>query len=314
MNMNTSKILLIEDNLQVNKIIVDALTESGHQVLAVDNLGDAEELLMVNAFQILIVDLKIKDTFVFGFLEKINQNMDIFRAEIIVITGYSNYELINKTIQLGVSHIFAKPFPMQALINKIDKILHPPVSRSGAFDSSIIKIFLEATIHIFHHLASLPLKAGKPFLRNSPSAINEFSAVIWLKSPQVQGMMSVNLDQEVLMKVIERMFGPQALDFIENEGFRDTCGELANQILGRAKQQFLKERGMTFEISVPKVIFGKDHIVDYPTSSPVLTIPFSYEKKKDIYVEFLLEVNENSEAVSPENLQVVVEEGGVMFF
>jgi len=312
--MKTSKILLIEDNLQVSGLISEALIECGHQVFAADNLEEAEEFLLINAFQILIVDLKIKDNFIFPFLEKINKNMEIARAELIVITGYSNYENITKTLQMGVSHIFAKPFPMSALINKVEKILHPPVSRSGAFDSSIIKIFLEATIHIFHHVASLPLKAGKPFLRNSASAINEFSAVIWLKSSQIQGIMTVNLDQEVLMKVIERMFGPQALEFIENEGFRDTCGELANQILGRAKQQFLKERGMSFEISVPKVIFGKDHIVDYPTSSPVLTIPFSYEKKKDIYVEFSLEVNENGETVSPETLQVVVEEGGVMFF
>lgn len=108
------------------------------------------------------------------------------------------------------------------------------------------------------------------------------------------------------------MLGPNAV--ADEAAISDMCGELCNQIMGRAKQQFLKKKSMTFAITVPTILAEQYHILDYKSSAPVLVIPFLFEKVAGIFVEFCLEINETPIAVEPEKLQVIVEEGELILF
>jgi CheY-specific phosphatase CheX len=103
-------------------------------------------------------------------------------------------------------------------------------------------------------------------------------------------------------------------DKFDEAALSDMCGELCNQIMGRAKQQFLKKKSMTFEITVPTVLSDPFHILDYKSVSPVLVIPFKLEKIEAIFLEFCLEINDNYDPVAPEKLQVMVEEGQFIQF
>ena len=157
--------------------------------------------------------------------------------------------------------------------------------------------------------------AGKPFLKSGNKSLAEVSAVIGLSSSQIKGSMSINLDRNILARFIFKLFG-NAVPADELH-ITDICGEICNQIMGRAKQQFLKKKNMGFEITVPTVLAEQNHILDYKSASPVLAIPFSFEKNEGIFVEFCLELNDQPTTQVQEessSTQVVVEEGEFILF
>ena len=52
--------------------------------------------------------------------------------------------------------------------------------------------------------------------------------------------MSINVTRKILASCLYKMLGPNAV--ADEAAISDMCGELCNQIMGRAKQQFLKRK------------------------------------------------------------------------
>jgi chemotaxis protein CheX len=308
------KILVVDDSHDVRHLLSEKLLASGHVVVACETASEALKELEANVFDLSIMDIQLPDM---SGLEVISKLLSIplnSKLPVIVISGLTSRENIVKALNLGVHSFLAKPFSFNVLSEKIENILNPYKSRQGAFDPVIIKIFLEATMHVFHSFASLPLTPGKPYLKSDKVAMNEISAVIGLASPAVKGSMAVNMDRDILVKVLQKLFGTNSGLVIDHDAIKDVCGEMANQILGRAKQQFLRETAMSFEITVPTVVVGKDHILNYKSTSSILVIPFKFDKQ-NIFVEFCLELNDRArEPFTRENLIVAVEEGELLLF
>jgi chemotaxis protein CheX len=67
----------------------------------------------------------------------------------------------------------------------------------------------------------------------------------------------------------------------------DMVGELTNMVTGGAKK-LLSEKGYRFDMAIPVVISGKDHIVLHKSKSPIVMIPFTTEVG-DFFVELCFE-------------------------
>ena len=59
-----------------------------------------------------------------------------------------------------------------------------------------------------------------------------------------------------------------------NDEVEDIVGELTNIVVGSAKIEFA-ELGYPYNISLPLLVSGKNHIIKHKHNSPVLVIPFS---------------------------------------
>lgn len=65
----------------------------------------------------------------------------------------------------------------------------------------------------------------------------------------------------------------------------DSIGELTNIVAGGAKT-VLAEEGLSFNISIPSVIVGKNHTITSKLDEPIIVIPFQLDKYR-----FVMEVS-----------------------
>jgi DNA-binding response OmpR family regulator len=113
------KILVLEDNERLCKLIASALVKEGYKV---DTFMDGEEALEVlaNGYQCYIVDINVPSLDGISILETIR----MYHTEVPVIIISSNHELekIQTSYEVGCDDYIKKPFFMYELIQKVKKL------------------------------------------------------------------------------------------------------------------------------------------------------------------------------------------------
>jgi chemotaxis protein CheX len=131
-----------------------------------------------------------------------------------------------------------------------------------------INPFLSATAHVFSKMLSCQLKRGTPYLKDRTQPTYEVSGIIGL-SGKALGTVVLSLAREVALRAAEHVLQ----DHFEsvNADVVDLIGELTNMIAGSAKAQ-LDQYEMN--LSLPSVITGKNHIVQFPSDVVPICVPF----------------------------------------
>jgi chemotaxis protein CheX len=131
-----------------------------------------------------------------------------------------------------------------------------------------INPFLVATISTFKTMLGCILTRGTPYVKNGSQPEHEVSGVIGL-SGKSQGTVVVGLGREAALKVAEVMLQERPPEI--NGDVVDAVGELANIIAGQAKAQL---EHLDLSVSLPSVITGKGHCIQFPTKVTPICIPF----------------------------------------
>jgi chemotaxis protein CheX len=131
-----------------------------------------------------------------------------------------------------------------------------------------INPFLVSTIAAFDTMLNCALTRGNPYIKNGSQPSHEVSGVIGL-SGKAQGTVVFGLDREMALKVAEVMLQERPPEI--NGDVVDAIGELANIIAGRAKSQL---EHLELSLSLPSVITGKSHSIQFPTKVTPICIPF----------------------------------------
>ena len=131
-----------------------------------------------------------------------------------------------------------------------------------------INPFLSSTIGVFQTMLQCPLTRGQPFLKGTAQPQYEVSGVIGL-SGTAKGTVVLSLCREAALMATEAMLGTRP-DSI-NADVRDAVGELANMIAGSAKAKLDQ---FALSVSLPSVITGKGHCIEFPRSVTPICIPF----------------------------------------
>lgn len=134
-----------------------------------------------------------------------------------------------------------------------------------------INPFLSSTISAFDTMLACVLTRGTPYIKNGSQPSHEVSGVIGL-SGRAQGTVVVGLGREAALKVAEILLQERPPEI--NGDVVDAVGELANIIAGRAKSQL---EHLDLSISLPSVITGKSHCIQFPTKVTPICIPFESE-------------------------------------
>ena len=131
-----------------------------------------------------------------------------------------------------------------------------------------INPFLTSTIGAFDTMLNCALKRGAPYIKDGSTPTHEVSGVIGL-SGRSQGTVVVGLGRETALKVAEEMLQERPPEI--NGDVVDAVGELANIIAGRAKSEL---EHLDLGVSLPSVITGKCHSIQFPTKVTPICIPF----------------------------------------
>jgi chemotaxis protein CheX len=131
-----------------------------------------------------------------------------------------------------------------------------------------INPFLVATITTFNTMLNCALTRGTPYVRDDQQPQHEVSGVIGL-SGKVQGTVVLGLGRRAALKATEVMRQERCPEI--NGDVVDAIGELANIIAGQAKAQL---EHLELSVSLPSVITGRGHRIQFPTKVTPICIPF----------------------------------------
>lgn len=119
------KILVVEDDEQLRELLSIFLSELNYQVQTTNNVPVAMELIKESAFDIVLTDKNIE-----GLDGNIEGGMDVLRyvrthhkpTEVIMMTGYATIETAIEALKLGAFDYIMKPFKLDDLKAKIERI------------------------------------------------------------------------------------------------------------------------------------------------------------------------------------------------
>ena len=115
------KVLLVEDDLQMQSLIVDYLKDYGFIVTAFDNPKDVLEDFKLNSdYSIIILDLMLP--FMDGF-DLFNKIKEIKNIPIIISTARGDIGNKIHGFELGADDYLAKPYEPRELVLRIESIL-----------------------------------------------------------------------------------------------------------------------------------------------------------------------------------------------
>jgi len=132
-----------------------------------------------------------------------------------------------------------------------------------------INPFLESAISVFGTMIECDLKRQPPFLKQGTQPQHEISGIIGLSGHAI-GTVVLGLDREVAIQATEVLLQERP-DTI-NDDVRDAIGELTNMIAGGAKA---KLEQLELSVSLPNILTGKNHCIEFPQGAPAICIPFA---------------------------------------
>ena len=89
-------------------------------------------------------------------------------------------------------------------------------------------------------------------------------------SGKAKGTVVLSVDREVAIQVAAALLQEQPAGL--NADVADAMGEMANMIAGQAKAQL---EHLAMSLSLPTVVTGKGHCIDFPRNAMRICIPFS---------------------------------------
>ena len=114
-------ILLVEDDIQFNRIVCSYLTDSGYSVVGCYSATEALEQLEKMSFDMIISDIMMRDVNGFEFAEQVRLvNKDV---PFLFLTARDDIQSKEKGYRMGIDDYIVKPVEMKELMFRIEAIL-----------------------------------------------------------------------------------------------------------------------------------------------------------------------------------------------
>ncbi|OJX38238.1 MAG: hypothetical protein BGO78_09485 [Chloroflexi bacterium 44-23] len=118
-----AKILIVEDDIEIAEMLSAYFTVQGYQVISVNWGEDCLRLCQNEAFDVIILDIRLPDIDGFEVTRRLKDNRKTQDIPIIFLTELRYREDRLKGLALGVEDYITKPFDFQELRLKIRNVL-----------------------------------------------------------------------------------------------------------------------------------------------------------------------------------------------
>ncbi len=133
-----AKILVIEDDVNMNEVLVTTLESSGHELESAYNGPQAIEMCKETPFDLIVSDVRLPGMDGVETLEQVRKVLP--RAKYIIITGYASTDTPVRAIRQRIDDYLFKPFSLKYLMDAVDKVLTTPAERKSKW-SLFQKVF-----------------------------------------------------------------------------------------------------------------------------------------------------------------------------
>lgn len=117
------KILVIEDNSNMQNMLAERLTVAGFQVICADNGRIGLEMVQSCQPDLVLSDIKMPEMDGYEFLKALRQTVDMATLPVILLTGEMVPISLSQSRQLGINDYLTKPVEVSLLIHVIKEQL-----------------------------------------------------------------------------------------------------------------------------------------------------------------------------------------------
>lgn len=150
-------------------------------------------------------------------------------------------------------------------------------------DVRYINPFVDSTINTIEMMMGLNPVPKPPYTKSDMITQGDISGIIGFAEKNITGSVVLSFPEDTALKLYAAMTGEDV--FRISRDVEDSIGELTNIVAGGAKT-VLAEEGLSFNISIPSVIVGKNHTITSKLDEPIIVIPFQLDKYR-----FVMEVS-----------------------
>ncbi|MDH4227415.1 MAG: response regulator [Deltaproteobacteria bacterium] len=115
------KIIVVDDDKYMRKLLATILQTEGYDVMTVDNGADAVRQIALDPPALLILDYMMPGTTGVDVMREVKRNHP--DVDIIVVTGHGNEKLAVEIMKLGASDYLQKPFRKKELLDSVHRVL-----------------------------------------------------------------------------------------------------------------------------------------------------------------------------------------------
>jgi DNA-binding response OmpR family regulator len=116
------KVLYAEDDIMMQKVVVQALIRLGYEVTTVDDGQEALDTIKAEEFDLIILDLFMPKKSGFEVVETMREEFHN-QTPVLIISRNHLDEAIQKAYTAGANDFIAKPFQPEEMIIKITRML-----------------------------------------------------------------------------------------------------------------------------------------------------------------------------------------------
>lgn len=116
------KILIVDDEQSILLSLSYILKVEGVEVLACNEIEQAEEALANSHFDLVIADIRMSGINGIEGLELLSYIKERFTTEVIIMTGFGTPEMETEAYRRGASHYFKKPIEIPTLLEAVAKL------------------------------------------------------------------------------------------------------------------------------------------------------------------------------------------------
>ncbi|WP_122893962.1 response regulator transcription factor [Arcobacter peruensis] len=206
------KILLLEDDVMLNRAITQYLQSTNHEVRTARDGTNCLRILDEEAFELLILDINVPDINGFEVLETLHGKNIIIPT--IFISALIDIEEISRAFELGCYDYLKKPFHLKELTLRINKISQSQIvpqqnkilSQCYSFNSNSLTLMYNNTTHI---LTKRQLQIIQLLARYKNATVNYdmFREYVWRDD---------NIDNATIRAEVNRLKKVLKEDFITN--------------------------------------------------------------------------------------------------
>lgn len=133
-------ILLVEDNLGIQKGLSYSLTKNNYNVIVKSSIKDTKAYLQDNKPNLIILDIALPDG---SGLDLYKDYIKSLNINTIFLTAYDNIDNIVFALDTGACDYITKPFEVRVLIAKINRILSNKslIIKNIVFDFNKMEVF-----------------------------------------------------------------------------------------------------------------------------------------------------------------------------
>lgn len=271
------KVLVADDDRSMRDLVVCLLNTIGiSEVVEACDGEEAFDLFERDKFDLAVLDWEMPGRSGVEVIRAIRAAGS--RVPIIMVTVRAEREQLREAIQAGASDFLAKPFDADVLRDKLRRLcqnieaLKQLKQRTGAsMNVEYINPFVTSVISLFDTMLGVKLTRGQPFVKSGMLPEHDVSGIIGLTG-KAKGVVVLSLGRQSALSATEVMLQERP-DEIDADVV-DAVGELANIVAGGAKAQLEQ---LALSVSLPTVITGKDHCIEFPSDVTPVCIPFHCE-------------------------------------